>query len=67
MQQATFNDLTVGDRVKHTTCGEGVVIAKGVTVDVQYDHIGKNGRPWSGKYDRDWFRHAQASLYRLSK
>lgn len=65
MHQASFDELAVGDRVKHTTCGDGVVVAKGETVDVQYDHIGKHGRHWSGKYDHDWFRNAQARLYKL--
>jgi hypothetical protein len=52
-----FDECHVGQRVRHTACGPGTVTARGETVDVRFDHVGKSGR-----YDRDWFRHAQCRL-----
>lgn len=63
-------DLCVGDRVVHSTCGPGTVTAidwnasdwRKRGVYVEYDHIGERGQPWHGLYDRDWFRNASATL-----
>lgn len=65
MRPATFEELTVGDRVSHTACGPGTVTAKGETVDVEFDHVGERGRHWRGSYDRDWFRFAQCRLTKI--
>lgn len=54
---SSFDSFRKGDRVLHRDMGErGSVVAVGATVDVQYDRVGQRGQPWSGKYDRDWFR-----------
>lgn len=66
MKPATFDELKVGDRVTHTACGPGVVTAKSKTVDVEFDAVGKNGRHWRGKYDRDWFLHAGCRLTKIT-
>jgi hypothetical protein len=65
MKPATFDNLTVGDRVRHAVNGVGVVVAKGETVDVKFDHVGKNGQHWAGAYDRDWFRIVPTTLVKL--
>lgn len=63
----SFDEIKVGDRVRHTTCGPGTVTAKGDTVDVTFDQVGKRGKHWRGEYDREWFRWAGAKLYRVSE
>lgn len=55
MQAASFDDLTAGDRVRHPTCGDGTVTATTEGVAVEFDKIGRNGRHWTGLYDRRWF------------
>lgn len=65
--------LSVGDRVSHSVCGPGTVDAidweatdwRKRGVSVAYDKIGAKGVPWKGRYDEDWFAHANASLDRL--
>lgn len=57
-----FDEIKVGDRVCHSTCGNGTVIAKGDVVEVKFDHVGTRGKHWRGEYDRDWFRFAACRL-----
>jgi hypothetical protein len=66
MTPAQFDDVHVGDRVRHTSCGEGVVVAKGATIDVQFDAAGGRRGKRTGNYDRNWFVIATSKLIKLT-
>lgn len=66
-----FHDFRIGERVRHMasrTGGEGTVTAieDDGAVTVQFENGFGSGKPWSGTYDRNWFRCYPRGLVRAS-
>lgn len=57
-----FDSFKVGDRVWHTTNGEGIVTEIGDAVHVVFDRVGTRGRHWEGSYPPSWFDIAECDL-----